>query len=800
MPNNSPTAEPRFFFLMPVWGKTYVDYLLTFGLPTLLAPNNLPWLPNRAVSQFTFITRVEDEKHIRASKLFARLEALIPVKFIFLDFYQSDRAEKFNQLGVALKLGAGEALGRGFCLFVHPDGLYSNGMLKFLYGVAKSGKKACVTHGPNASLEKIVPYLRERNLLTYDEVNPLASRVLARALMDNLHPDMTVHCMGNPHYPVDPYMDFWLSPKLDGALFRFVSLHPWIVDLSHLSEILDFTAIDHNFIRAHGFVWSDVHVETDSDNILVIGLKPENERNAIPNPGITFSPVTHLTRALRKGSNCNYSRFCFFHGLKVHTGDLDRDWYDFEVANLKWLNTVTDASMDSIILPTPVEPRFFFLMPVWGKTYVDYLLTFALPTLLAPNNLPWLPNRAVSQFTFITRVEDEKHIRASKLFAKLEALIPVKFIFLDFYQSDRIGKFTQLGDALKLGAEEALGKGYCLFFHPDGLYSDGMLKFLYGVARSGKKACVTHGPNASLEKIVPYLRERNQLTYDEVNPLSSRVLARALMDNLHPDTTIHCMGNPHYPVDPYMGFWLSPKLDGALFRFVSLHPWLADLSGLTEIVDFMTIDHNFIRAHGFIWSDVHVETDSDNILVIGLKPENERNAIPNPGPTLAPTDHLTRSLRKGSNCNYSRFCFFHGMRVHTGDLGEDWYNFEVANLRWLNKVNNARMTLVSLPFMSLQFHAEVYKYYRGLAIFTIKSLFRHLFVERRPLEALKYFLNVLHKLSDMILKPISRFLTKLYYMVDRRPNVSPPPITPESCAVCRSDARRCVDGDERSRV
>lgn len=456
-------------------------------------------------------------------------------------------------------------------------------------------------------------------------------------------------------------------------------------------------------------------------------------------------------------------------------------------------------------LPITDEPRFFFLMPVWGMTYVEYLLTFGLPTLLSPNNLPSLPNRAVSQFTFITRVEDEKQIRASKLFAKLEALMPVKFIFLDFYQSDREEKFNQLGTALKLGAGEALGRGYCLFFHPDGLYSDGMLKFLYGVAESGKKACVTHGPNATLEKIVPYLRERNLLTFDEVNPIAPRVLARALIDNPHPDTTIHCMGNPHYPVDPYMGIWLSPKLDGALFRFVSLHPWLVDLSHLSEIVDFTAIDHNFIRAHGFIWSDVHIETDSDNILVIGLKPKIERNAIPNPGITSSPVAFLTRALRKGSNCNYSRFCFFHGLRVHTGDLDRDWYNFEVANLGWLNTITDASMnisdvSLFSVPIMEFRrkapahlFQADTYKYYWGLIVFSIRKLFKYAVAERRPLKALKYFFNVLHKLPGMVLGAISLPLWpwgRLY----RRSSASPS-MAPESCAVCRFGARRCVSGD-----
>lgn len=439
--------------------------------------------------------------------------------------------------------------------------------------------------------------------------------------------------------------------------------------------------------------------------------------------------------------------------------------------------------------PASVEPRFFFLMPVWGEKYIEYLLTFGLPTLLSPNNLPWLPNRAVSQFTFITRAEDEKHIRASKLFAKLEQLIPVKFMFLDFDHNDRTEKLGQLGDALKLGAEQALGKGYCLFFHPDGLYSDGMVRFLYGVARSGKKACVTHGPNASIEKIVPYLRERNQLTFDEVNPLASRVLARALLDNPHPDTTVHCMGNPHYPVDPFMGIWLSPKLDGALFRFVSLHPWLVDLSHLPEIVDFNAIDHNFIRAHGFIWSDVHVETDSDNILVIGLKPEKERNAVPNPRLTLTPIKYLTRSLRKSSNCNYSRFCFFHGLKVHTGDLDRDWHGFEVANLTWLNVITDA-------------YRGVTLEYCWKLFVATLKNFFRYALVERQPLEALRYAFRVLGKLLKIIVRFIFRLrppLARFYRRFNHLPEGTPT-IDLEYCAVCRSDARRCVDAGAQARV
>ena len=430
----------------------------------------------------------------------------------------------------------------------------------------------------------------------------------------------------------------------------------------------------------------------------------------------------------------------------------------------------------------PAEPRFFFLMPVWGSKYIEYLLTFGLPTLLAPNNLPSLPNRAVSQFIFITRVEDEKPIRASKLFAKLEALIPVKFIFLDFYESDRLKKLGQLGAALKLGAGEALGRGYCLFFHPDGLYSDGMVKHLYDVARSGKKVCVTHGPNVALERIVPYLRERKLLTFDEVNPLPSRVLARALLENPHPDTTIHCLGNPHYPVNPYMGFWLSPKFDGALYRFASLHPWLVDLRDLSEIVDFGAIDHNFVRAHGYIWSDIHIENDSDNILVLGIKPENDRNAIPNPKITTSPFEHLGRALDAYSSCSYILLFFLHGLRVHTSDLGKDWEDFEKHNLRWLNQlIYHCRGSSAVMGFRQLRGLKFLFWVFRKKC----QKVYELVVVEYQLLEALKYFLDSLFKL----------FFRSWRYGFPRRHDSLP--TVSRKCAVCRPDARRCVSGDWR---
>ncbi len=92
--------------------------------------------------------------------------------------------------------------------------------------------------------------------------------------------------------------------------------------------------------------------------------------------------------------------------------------------------------------------------------YVDNLLTFCLPTLLSPGNLPGLPNLSEFQFTIITTQVDKQAIRQSSLFAILSSLIRVEFILMEMSHDSREEKYGHLGNAFKRAASQALGKGY----------------------------------------------------------------------------------------------------------------------------------------------------------------------------------------------------------------------------------------------------------------------------------------------------------------------------------------------------
>ncbi len=102
-------------------------------------------------------------------------------------------------------------------------------------------------------------------------------------------------------------------------------------------DIPDFTAIDHDFVRANGFVLSDIHIENDFDNFLVVGIKPDNEKNANASQVENDDVENSIINSTLRPSNCMYSLACFMNGIRVHSSDLDKRWRRFEEENLPML-------------------------------------------------------------------------------------------------------------------------------------------------------------------------------------------------------------------------------------------------------------------------------------------------------------------------------------------------------------------------------------------------------------------------------------------------------------------------------
>src|ERR1700733_4640520 len=66
--------------VLPVWGYTYVRQFLECGLPTLLAPGNIPALAAALPTEFVLLTSEDDKELFEQNPTFQRLASLCKTK------------------------------------------------------------------------------------------------------------------------------------------------------------------------------------------------------------------------------------------------------------------------------------------------------------------------------------------------------------------------------------------------------------------------------------------------------------------------------------------------------------------------------------------------------------------------------------------------------------------------------------------------------------------------------------------------------------------------------------------------
>jgi hypothetical protein len=76
--------------LLPVWGYSYVRQFLECGLPTLLAPGNVPALAAALPTEFIILTSADDAAFIREHSTFKRLAATCETKIQPIDHLITD--------------------------------------------------------------------------------------------------------------------------------------------------------------------------------------------------------------------------------------------------------------------------------------------------------------------------------------------------------------------------------------------------------------------------------------------------------------------------------------------------------------------------------------------------------------------------------------------------------------------------------------------------------------------------------------------------------------------------------------
>ena len=320
---------------------------------------------------------------------------------------------------------------------------------------------------------------------------------------------------------------------------------------------------------------------------------------------------------------------------------------------------------------TPILP-FYYVMVVWGEKYVDMLLDVTLPCLLSPGNLPALPNRAESRFLIMTTAADRERILGSPVYAELNGLVQVDFVEAPWLESD-VSRYTRASRGHQEGARiAAANDAYCVFLVPDILVSDGALPFLHRTAQAGKQAVMVPGIRVTKESILREIQSSPKNRTGAALEFTARELVGLGMRHVHPGDQLYNWDNPHFSKHPVICTWTIGKEPGLLIRAFHLHPILVKVNTAesVKLLDTNTIDDEFLGLNFPDWDAIHVETDSDNIVLFSLTEADERNV---PLAANTATVEKIRAVAYGSLSNpLHRYYFTKAIKLHAEDLNEDW--------------------------------------------------------------------------------------------------------------------------------
>ena len=171
----------------------------------------------------------------------------------------------------------------------------------------------------------------------------------------------------------------------------------------------------------------------------------------------------------------------------------------------------------------------------WGKRYIDVLLTFTLPALLAPGNLPYVASEVPCEFVILTQRRFFSTFDRHPVIARIKEFCPVRLISLDdlIVSKDKYGMtltyalhraFSDLGPAMT--------EHWQIFLNADFILADGSLRAVIGHLARGQRIVASPSYCTVAEDVIPELRKHLDETASTLS-ISHRELARLILQHRH---------------------------------------------------------------------------------------------------------------------------------------------------------------------------------------------------------------------------------------------------------------------------
>ncbi len=184
-----------------------------------------------------------------------------------------------------------------------------------------------------------------------------------------------------------------------------------------------------------------------------------------------------------------------------------------------------------------MRPKTKFLTVVWGQSYISRFATLALPSFLAPGNLPALARATELEVVIMTRRDDIDFFEKQAAFRLLRQICPVQFVEIDDLITTAVyGVTLTLAYARPIIAcGRDMVNIHFVFMNADFVLADGSLQALSTHILSGRSIVLGPSFRSTAEAMEPLLEAAIE-TSTGILSIPTRKLTSLALAHPHPTT------------------------------------------------------------------------------------------------------------------------------------------------------------------------------------------------------------------------------------------------------------------------
>lgn len=204
-----------------------------------------------------------------------------------------------------------------------------------------------------------------------------------------------------------------------------------------------------------------------------------------------------------------------------------------------------------------MPPKVSFLTVIWGEAYIERFASLALPSFLAPGNLPALAQQVDLEVVIMTQRGDIAFFEKHPAYRRLTAVCPVRFVEIDDLVTNAVYGVTltlaYLRPIVQMG--EKMLERHFLFMNADFVLADGSLRSLARHILDGRSIVLGPSFRATAEDVEPALhtlidRENGILA------IPPRKLTALSIQHPHPTTVAKTLNQGFcHTIHPNQFFW-----------------------------------------------------------------------------------------------------------------------------------------------------------------------------------------------------------------------------------------------------